>query len=364
MPIRALGAVLALALAASASAQPTAFTYQGRLKNGAQPAAGLHDFRFRLWDAASGGAQLGTTQCVNNVPVAEGLFTAPIDFGPQFATTSPRFLEIEVRADIGLDCATIGGFVVLAPRQALTPAPVAGHAGSAFSLAASDGAPTNAVIVDSAGNVGIGTGAPTANLQINGPVPAIVLQDTSGTQQGYLELVDSGGVAQGYFGFGSSSSPHSTIWNRRLGGAIQFGTQDQDRMLISGTGNVGIGTTSPTAKLDVRGSIKLGTAGQYSALGGQEDLRMIRGDIDGNGTISRGTGFTVTRSGEGVYDVTFVPAFSGIPTVSATAVIGTGSPRWATSAEFFLSASTARIVMVTGGSPTDSDWSLIVVGPR
>jgi hypothetical protein len=191
-----------------------------------------------------------------------------------------------------------------------------------------------------------------------------VLRDTSGTQQGYLELVDSAGFPQGYFGFGSSSSPHAAIWNRRPGGAIQFGTQDQDRVFISGAGNVGIGTINPAAPLDVRGNIRLGPSGQYNALGGQEALRMIRGDIDGNGTVTRGTGFTVTRSSEGVYDVTFTPAFSGIPTVSATAVIGTGSPRWATSAEPFLSASTARIVMVTGGAFTDSDWSLIVVGPR
>lgn len=142
-----------------------------------------------------------------------------------------------------------------------------------------------------------------------------------------------------------------------------------NRLSVAGsadvTGNLGVGTTAPAAKLDVRGNVRLGSTGQYSALGAQEDLRLVRGDIDGNGTIIRGTGFTVVRVSEGVYDVMFSPAFSGIPTVMATAVIGTGEPRWATNAPPFQSASTARIVMVRSGTGfTDSDWSLCVIGPR
>ena len=34
----------------------TAFTYQGQLKSDGSPANGLHDMRFRLFDAAVGGA--------------------------------------------------------------------------------------------------------------------------------------------------------------------------------------------------------------------------------------------------------------------------------------------------------------------
>ena len=84
-----------VALSATTSlAQSTAFTYQGQLKNAGQPAAGLHDFRFALYDAASGGAQVGTIQCVDNILVSDGLFTAAIDFGQQYATTSPRFLQV------------------------------------------------------------------------------------------------------------------------------------------------------------------------------------------------------------------------------------------------------------------------------
>ncbi|MBI5865397.1 MAG: hypothetical protein HZB38_12995 [Planctomycetes bacterium] len=111
--------------AASAGAQTslgTAFTYQGRLKDGGSPASGLHDLRFRLYDAAAGGTQISSSVCVNDVSVTDGLFTLALDFGAQFAGQE-RFLEIEVRTDTGLDCANPAGFVTLAPRQALTGTP-------------------------------------------------------------------------------------------------------------------------------------------------------------------------------------------------------------------------------------------------
>ena len=53
--------VLVLALAGSALAQPTAFTYQGRLNDGSDAANGQYDFRFRLYNAQSGGSQVGMT---------------------------------------------------------------------------------------------------------------------------------------------------------------------------------------------------------------------------------------------------------------------------------------------------------------
>jgi hypothetical protein len=37
----------------------TAFYYQGRLSEGATPVAGLYDFRFELFDAATGGTKSG-----------------------------------------------------------------------------------------------------------------------------------------------------------------------------------------------------------------------------------------------------------------------------------------------------------------
>ncbi len=111
--------------AGTALAQSTAFTYQGELKSGGALANGMHDLRFRLFDAASAGTQIGGTQCVNNVAVVGGKCTTTIDFGQRFASTGARHLEIEVRAESGLDCSNTSGYTLPSPRQAVTPAPSA-----------------------------------------------------------------------------------------------------------------------------------------------------------------------------------------------------------------------------------------------
>ncbi|MDO8631844.1 MAG: hypothetical protein Q7R41_15260, partial [Phycisphaerales bacterium] len=53
--------VTLLAYAGTVLAAPVtmAFTYQGQLKSDGAPATGLHDLRFRLFDAAVGGAPVG-----------------------------------------------------------------------------------------------------------------------------------------------------------------------------------------------------------------------------------------------------------------------------------------------------------------
>jgi len=56
----ALSAILILQ-PSTASAQGTAFTYQGRLQNNGNPASGLYDFQFALSNAPSGGTQVGST---------------------------------------------------------------------------------------------------------------------------------------------------------------------------------------------------------------------------------------------------------------------------------------------------------------
>lgn len=238
-----LGATLSLVLAGAASAQSTAFTYQGRLKNGGQPAAGLHDFRFRLFDAATGGIQIGTAQCADNVAVSEGLFTTMIDFGQQFATPSARFLEIEVRADSGQNCTNATGFTVLGPRQLLTAAPLANHAKSAFALDAPDGSPLNAVYVDNGGNVGIGTTAPTSLLHVLG---ATVLENT-GDQADLLWLATERSWVFRQEGTGAPTA----LKLQSVGGG---GNKD---FIIQTDGRVGIGTTSPAAKLHVNGNLRV-----------------------------------------------------------------------------------------------------------
>jgi hypothetical protein len=119
-----------------AQAQPlsTTFTYQGHLHSGSTPVTGVFDLRFRLYDAMTGGGQVGTTLCADNTAVLDGQFTVLLDFLQQFAGQK-RYLEISVRADTGLDCTSGTGFTVLSPRQELTATPNAVFALSAGAAA-------------------------------------------------------------------------------------------------------------------------------------------------------------------------------------------------------------------------------------
>lgn len=368
----------AVLLSSPASAQGTAFTYQGSLDDAGAPASGLHDFRFRLYAVASGGSPIGSTFCVDNVSVIQGVFTAQLDFGQQYATTAQRYLEIEVRRDTGLSCANATGFVLMAPRQQLTATPMASHANSAFSLDAADGSPTNAVFVDNGGNVGVGTTSPAALFHLQGNPPVMLLQDTASAsdQAGYVSFRNNALVETGWMGYGSTGSPQFSILNNRTGGDLRLYTGSGghinltsgpggDINLVPGTGgDVGVGTFTPTAKLDVRGNIKLGSSGQYSALGGQEDLRLVRGTIDGNGTTLAGAGFSSQRTAEGAYEITFSPPFSGQPTVTANAQRPLGDEmRWA----FVHSIDPTNVSVFTMfdfGDFTDSDFDFCAIGPR
>jgi hypothetical protein len=57
------------------------FTYQGQLTDDGEPASGPCDFRFRLYDAAAGGTQIGSTVEQNDVELSEGRFAVNLNFG-------------------------------------------------------------------------------------------------------------------------------------------------------------------------------------------------------------------------------------------------------------------------------------------
>ncbi|EFO81370.1 hypothetical protein OSCT_0769 [Oscillochloris trichoides DG-6] len=102
---------------ATPTALPTAFTYQGQLMDAGQPADGSYDLTFRLYDALSGGTQIGNAVAISGVAVSQGIFTVQLDFGSA-AFTDARYLEIQV------------GTTTLSPRQPITPVPTALYAAS------------------------------------------------------------------------------------------------------------------------------------------------------------------------------------------------------------------------------------------
>src|SRR5258708_7333083 len=111
--------VLVILFSATALAQTSSFTYQGRLTDGGTAANGNYDLQFGLWDSASGGRQIGSAQTLTAVPVSGGVFTVTLDFGANAFPGANRFLEISMRQT------GISSFTLLTPRQQVTSTPYA-----------------------------------------------------------------------------------------------------------------------------------------------------------------------------------------------------------------------------------------------
>jgi len=109
------------------------------------------------------------------------------------------------------------------------------------------------------GNVGIGTTSPTQKLDVRG---AIAMTD-GGTQTTYIsnageiELARTDGDA--YIDFKTSTAEDYDCRISQISDGLRFSTggsgASSERMRINSSGNVGIGTTSPTGKLTVSSDI-------------------------------------------------------------------------------------------------------------
>jgi hypothetical protein len=253
----------------------TAFTYQGRLIDANKAADGLYDFQFKLFDANSAGNKLGQDVNKSNVDVIDGYFTVELDFGGVF-DGNDRWLEIGVRPNGG------GGFTTLSPRQEVTPTPYALYAKTAGADNDWMVSGNNMYSIPS-GNVGIGTEQPEKKLDI---------------------------ASESYTGLGiclRSKLPGGTSWDIDNDGGIfkivehaGCGPEfvNNTRIAVVGNcigspygGNVGIGTTTPDAKLTVEdGTIKATNSMEYSMA------------IYGETTVDNSAGVwgKATGSGDGV----------------------------------------------------------------
>jgi hypothetical protein len=102
-----------------ASAQGTAFTYQGRLNDNGGPASGLYDLEFTLYGGPAGGNVLAGPLTNAPTSVSNGAFVVTLDFGPGSFPGADRWLEIGARTN------GANTFAVLSPRQQFTPTPYA-----------------------------------------------------------------------------------------------------------------------------------------------------------------------------------------------------------------------------------------------
>ena len=237
-------ACLLLGAVATAVAQGTAFTYQGRLNDGGVARSGTYDLQFTLYNSTSvPGTVVAGPVFATGVPVTNGLFTVTLDFGSGVFLGQALWLDIGVRTNGG------GSFVTLSPRQALTSAPYA-----AFALNTPANARNN--VTGSYGAIGGGTGNSVTNLYatVGGGNANIAggWDSSVGGGQFNQAIAFSATVAGGYLNVATNS--YATVgggFNNAAGGnsatvagGYENSSTGSDAFVGGGNGNVSSGNSS------------------------------------------------------------------------------------------------------------------------
>lgn len=161
------------------------------------------------------------------------------------------------------------------------------------------------------GNLGVGTDEPNSALTVLGNGGSTRFY--SGVNGGHVWLGfytdgNPGSSRAGWLGYGSDGNSDFTIQNQKTNGDI----------VLLPNRNVGIGISTPSDKLEVRGNIRLGSSGDLFAVAGEENLRCIVGRVSSSGNRLQGDGFESSRISTGRYEIEFDDNFSNTPVVVAT----------------------------------------------
>ena len=142
--------------------------------------------------------------------------------------------------------------------------------------------------IDSTGGVGIGTDNPQAALHVAGgfnataPTGNGVMMGYYLSSYGYIQLNGSSG---GYIDFSTSGTDHKgRILYDNTHNYLRLDSNGSERLRIDSSGNVGIGTETPSEKLEVNGKIRLG--GMRLANNDSGRIGLNRNPDDGSTTIS------------------------------------------------------------------------------
>lgn len=207
------------------------------------------------------------------------------------------------------------------------------------------------------GNVGVGTLQPFRRLHVE------------------ASEIHSGGAGAG-FSFGNredgaiETPANGERWVWYSTGHVARLWSGGDKLSVTAVGNLGIATTAPTERLDVRGNIKLGTNGDFFGIGCLDNVRMVAGRVSSVGTRLSGAGFNdPSHSSTGHYQVSYSVAFSSTPVVVATLVDADGEDHAITLAN---SSATGFEVLVRDVTPSgsnegdfqDTAFNFIALGPR
>ncbi len=155
--------------------------------------------------------------------------------------------------------------------------------GSRLPLRIRPGAPTSSLDISSIGRVGFGTASPESNVHVSAGASAF----TTDVFGGFGPSPGSGPALN--FGYGGSSFGRGAgFFNARPDASatapnpsLRFMTADQQRMIITNTGNVGIGTTSPANPLQMASGAFVSAGGVWTDASSRElkdDIQSLSAD--------------------------------------------------------------------------------------
>ena len=279
-------ALQAQGLAPQGTSVGTAFTYQGRLLKNDSPVSGSCDFQFSLWDAQSGGSQVGSTVAKDSVNVQDGYFAVDLDFGGSAFTGDARYLQVEVKCSGDSSYTNLG-------RVTLNGAP--------YALGLRPGAVIN-------GSVPGGTGLTVVNSSSTGDYAIYGRTDSNNAEAAGVYGYASSTSAEVYGVLGevqSTDSASAGVKGVSVSGAapgVQGVTTSDDDFAAGVYGSTGSGSnrafgvkgetyTSGTASAGVYGGAHA-SSGEVYGVYGQSDSSSGRG-VYGLATDSDGTTYGV-----------------------------------------------------------------------
>ncbi|MCK9497376.1 MAG: hypothetical protein M0Q27_00935 [Candidatus Colwellbacteria bacterium] len=148
--------------------------------------------------------------------------------------------------------ALVFGAVFSSPVFAWTN-PAANPATGGGTIIAEQGSPANVIYIKSNGNVGIGTSNPAAKLEVSGlGNQNITITSTNHSDAGLILMRNE----NSYFDWKMVDSGGNLLFQRSADDGLNWSTNVFFGGSSTTNGMVGIGTTSPTVKLEVAGTVK------------------------------------------------------------------------------------------------------------
>ena len=130
----------------------------------------------------------------------------------------------------------------------------------------------NSAVYETNGSVGIGTTAPLDTVHVrftntSGVFTGYAVQNLGATSASFSGMLfyDQNGALGQFQGFNNFTHEYR-INNVASSGTINFMTSSTSRFFVASTGSIGIGTTTPTDRLQVIGDVRVGTSGANGCL--------------------------------------------------------------------------------------------------